>query len=519
MDPVRVVLTGMIITLLLSSVSGALQLLFENETNGLLLWGSGTLIQMDWSGVQFSIGWILLVVARLIASPVSDPCRGVLVVLEKLIVKWNRSIWIIPVLYSLTTLIVTGLFIFFDTRTDQGWFPEWLLVQPEHGHAILQGLATSILTMTSITFSTIMVVLTIYTSQYSPRILQNFISNRRTLHVLSVFISTFLYCVVIFLFVKSGGSEQAVMISPSFAIVMAILSLGCFVYFIHHVTCSIDINHLIQQIATENVESIDQNQEEAKPTRKLLPAFSVDWSEREWKTLRKGEPVYVYARAKGYIQLLNKQEIIAYAQKHQLLIEIEHEVGHFITEEALLMTIWGDLADSLLEEQINRFVTVGTDRSTLQDLEFGLEKLADIALRAISPSTNDPNTARSCVFEMGHLLSLAAQMYPKPDLFLHPNGEPCLRIKQRDFWEILYYGFYQIVLYAKQDVSVLLSIFMALQQIAHKNDQPIRKNVYRFGEYVLDQADRSALHELDVTLLEERLGKLRDRLGEDIPPA
>lgn len=58
MEPVRVALTGMIVTMLFSSITGSLQLIYENETNGLFLWGSGTLVQLDWTGVKFSVGFI-----------------------------------------------------------------------------------------------------------------------------------------------------------------------------------------------------------------------------------------------------------------------------------------------------------------------------------------------------------------------------------------------------------------------------------------------------------------------------
>ena len=58
LDPVRIALTGMIVTMLFSSFTSALQLLFENEVSGLFLWGSGTLLQLDWSGVQFAWPWI-----------------------------------------------------------------------------------------------------------------------------------------------------------------------------------------------------------------------------------------------------------------------------------------------------------------------------------------------------------------------------------------------------------------------------------------------------------------------------
>ena len=60
MEPVRVALTGMIISLLFASMTGSLQLLFENQTNGLFLWGSGTLVQLNWGGVTFAGPMILV---------------------------------------------------------------------------------------------------------------------------------------------------------------------------------------------------------------------------------------------------------------------------------------------------------------------------------------------------------------------------------------------------------------------------------------------------------------------------
>lgn len=53
--PVRMVLAGMIVTFLFSSLTSVLQIFFENETQGLFLWGSGTLVQNNWDGVQFAL--------------------------------------------------------------------------------------------------------------------------------------------------------------------------------------------------------------------------------------------------------------------------------------------------------------------------------------------------------------------------------------------------------------------------------------------------------------------------------
>ncbi|WP_121605013.1 iron ABC transporter permease [Virgibacillus sp. Bac332] len=58
--PVRMVLAGMIVTFLFSSLTSVLQLFYENETAGLFLWGSGTLVQNGWDGVQFSLPIIIV---------------------------------------------------------------------------------------------------------------------------------------------------------------------------------------------------------------------------------------------------------------------------------------------------------------------------------------------------------------------------------------------------------------------------------------------------------------------------
>lgn len=57
-SPVRLALSGMIVTMTLSSVIAALQLFFEQKTMGLFLWGSGSLIQNGWSGVEHAWPWL-----------------------------------------------------------------------------------------------------------------------------------------------------------------------------------------------------------------------------------------------------------------------------------------------------------------------------------------------------------------------------------------------------------------------------------------------------------------------------
>lgn len=59
-SPLRIALSGMIVTLVMSSVTHALLLLNQQTTQGIFLWGSGSLIQNDWSGVTFSWPWVVV---------------------------------------------------------------------------------------------------------------------------------------------------------------------------------------------------------------------------------------------------------------------------------------------------------------------------------------------------------------------------------------------------------------------------------------------------------------------------
>ncbi len=112
LNPVRVALTGMIISLLFSSITGALQLLYENETGGLFLWGSGTLAQLDWSGVQFAFP---LVLTALILAIASGKALDIFSLGEELATSLGQSVgrikllaWTLAIVLSAVTVSVVG---------------------------------------------------------------------------------------------------------------------------------------------------------------------------------------------------------------------------------------------------------------------------------------------------------------------------------------------------------------------------------------------------------------------------
>ena len=74
--------------------------------------------------------------------------------------------------------------------------------------AMLSAVAGSMVTVASVTFSITMLALSQASSQYSPRLLQRFMSDRPTQIVLGVFVGVFVYCIVV-LRTISGGDEKS----------------------------------------------------------------------------------------------------------------------------------------------------------------------------------------------------------------------------------------------------------------------------------------------------------------------
>ncbi len=112
MEPVRVALTGMIISLLFASMTGTLQLLFENKTNGLFLWGSGTLVQLNWDGVSFAAPMIIIafVGMLIIAKPLDTLSLGedVASSLGQNVSAIKLSTWALAITLAAVTVSVVG---------------------------------------------------------------------------------------------------------------------------------------------------------------------------------------------------------------------------------------------------------------------------------------------------------------------------------------------------------------------------------------------------------------------------
>jgi ferric hydroxamate transport system permease protein len=58
--PIRIALAGIAVAMVFSSMTSALLLFFREQTQGVLFWGSGSLVQSDWTNVNFVIPLVMI---------------------------------------------------------------------------------------------------------------------------------------------------------------------------------------------------------------------------------------------------------------------------------------------------------------------------------------------------------------------------------------------------------------------------------------------------------------------------
>jgi uncharacterized membrane protein len=249
--------------------------------------------------------------------------------------------------------------------------------------------------------------------------------------VLGVFLASYLYALLVARSVQAEGEDGSSVFVPhiavNVAVVLAVLDIAVLVYFIHHISDSIQIStlsarvredlratieHLYPEAGTD-VAADDESSDHVSAADALAP----DWRAR-------ARPVF--ARGDGYVTCIDAERLVRLAERHDVTVVLECVPGdHLVHGDAVGRIIRlragdpgdGDVrtVDDGLEKGIRDAVVPGTTRTPAQDVRFTVLQLVEIAVRALSPGTNDPFTAMNALDDLSASLSvMASRAMPSP---------------------------------------------------------------------------------------------------------
>lgn len=427
----------------------------------------------------------------------------------------QNKIYFIPSIYAVSAAFLSLFVIIIDRYFNTviiNYLPGYFFTSYDLAKTILSTLAGSLFAMITVSFSTIMVVLTMYSSQFSPRTMQDFLKNRVTLKVLGVFIGGFIYSILTLLFLNDNlqGEQEAAIFSPLIAVIVAIICLGYFVYFIHHAANSVQVNLLVENLKQEIIDIVNKFEERNNSNDKIrnVPPPNL-------KEITEKDAMTFNANRSGYIQYIYDIQLTNLADELDLIIKAEKMIGDYVTENTIVFSVWQlnpseEMKETkeVIEKKILDHLVIDNERSNKNDIEFGLLKLTEVALRAISPGINDPNTAVFCINQLGWVLSRIAVANIENTYYYNDKDELCFILEDISFWDLLYKTFYQLRHYGNQDVSVAGSILDALLIIAEGSSEKVKKQVWNFSHYILGGFDIKVLENEDKKFLNHKIYKL-----------
>ena len=399
------------------------------------------------------------------------------------------------------------------------WMSNLLFASEAEGaRGMLQAVAGSVITVTSLVFSLTVVTLQLASSQFSPRLLRTFVSDRGNQVVLAIFLATFAYSLTVLRTIRDGttGGEPFVpQLAVTIAFLLALASVGALVYFIHHITQEIQVDTMMRDVERETRRTIDvvyPNHYADEPHEPQVPDVPEG-------------AACIPARHSGFVQSVDVDHLAAVARDHDVKIRLHAGLGQAVAEQAPFVWIWpsdgarpaGDVSGEL-RAAIFDAVDIGRERTPESDVAIGLRQLVDVAVKAMSPAVNDPTTA---VHAIGHATALLCVLAPRQlgDL-LGRDREGTVRVgvERPDFDGYLDLACGQLRRYAAGEVQVMRALLWMLREVAGGAPEHRRPSIKTQMELICVAAERELTQDHDRNQVRKSAAAVERALAGDQRP-
>jgi len=390
--------------------------------------------------------------------------------LRKYYSKTVNSIAFYPALISLGFLLLSILMLeldFSETGKHIKSQLSWLsLRDASTARSILTTISGGIISLTVFSFSMVMILLNQAASQMSNRMLDSMIGNRFQQIILGFYIGTIVYSLFLLSTIRDITSGIYVpALSIYLLLLFTVVDIFLFIYFLHYVTQSVKFETIINRIHAKTLRTLRHH---CCPEKASV--FMPD--EKKAQT--------IYMPSSDYYQGFNKPSLIRFAEKHDLIVQMLHSPGSYLLEGSPLLIVSGE--KKLHKEDIDELV-VAIDLYSGQPIDknayYGYHQLAEVAIKALSPGINDPETAVLSIHALTDLFRFRLFNYLPLTL---ADGNKVIRvaIKELSFEELFVECFYPIWEYGKEDRYIQDSLLQMSQQLlqcdVRQENQQLLKN-------------------------------------------
>jgi len=314
-------------------------------------------------------------------------------------------------------------------------------------------------------FSMVMILLNQAAANFSPRLLPGLVSNKKHQIILGIYLASLFFCLLALMLIQSEGEEVS---TPGSMILMAILmmatSLTAFIYFIHSISKSIQVDHILYRIYDDAANQFKHLLEESKNKvdSPVLTQAPTDFSpDNNWALYR--------AEKNGYLSAVDMAALVKLMKMNDNQLQILIGKSYYMLAGTPLFKTRKAVDDDLQSDIKNQFI-IESSVSVSDNEDLGFKVITEIAIKAMSPGINDPGTALSCIDYLTQLLALRLQYQPrewfqdKVDNSDESKPTTRVQIKTLDFEDLLFQIMAPFRTYCAHDILIVLKLLYM-----HKN--------------------------------------------------
>jgi len=403
------------------------------------------------------------------------------------------NLWRIPLQLSLAAVALFAVTLVPDILDKYRviHIPSWLTMGSiDDARAILSAMMGAVATVLALIFSVALLVLSMVSTLFGPRLLYRFLQDWVTQVTIGLFMATFVYICLVFLVTHQDPQSSFIpQISLITSWVLVVLSFGFLVYYSHRVARSIQNPDMIGAI-------VDDLYVAAGGAHVSGPGEGTGAPPDDDAILRQAEAGALVSCARsGYLQHVDHVALVAAARAADALIVLRFRSGQFVLRGEPLAAIVPSDKVGALEVAIDRGVHIGRHRTLTQDSEFGIAQVVEIAIRALSPAVNDTFTGVACVDWLADALLTLAERPPLEGNWYDTSSRLRVWMPPVRLERLAKFAFDQIRQASATTPAVLIRQLDAIRRLAPRLPDACRQALSDQAEAILETA--SALVALD----------------------
>jgi len=416
---------------------------------------------------------------------------------------WDRlevSFWFAPAVMSLAAVLLAWVMFWLDSQIPNDALASSRFVlsgTPGEMRSALLNMAGTVLATAGVVFTLLTLPLSTVAAQYGSRLLRVFLGDRTTQFVLGMFVGTFVYCIAAALSIPPVDvNPEAPQLTATLGVYLMLATFATLILLVQHISTMLQAPNIAAaagaelrdvvsaQLSSEVTSSDDvQDRIEPRPYQDVLA------------TGAETEGYPVRARSTGYIQYIDPEILLTLAREKDLAIRLLRKPGHYVQSGAVIALVGPtSRVDRQLDKLMRRAFQIGNGRTPTQDVEYAVNQLTEMAVRAMSPAINDPFTAMTCLDHLGDGLAQFIRQGERGSHYYDRDGRLRLLLEPATFGELLSAAFDMLRHASCDNASVLLHMLVVIDVIGREAKAP--------------EARRLLLHHVSLILAESQAGQL-----------